>query len=124
MVRSIQCSWRWLPACSLQVKGVQALDKSARCVPRLTAAILSYAIRLASEIGTGAERPTLLSRLSCGALCVFHRGVVCGARPYGLGTAHFPAGGRRGALIVWVDGLDTNKANDVKSGNRQAEHRD
>ncbi|MGW1805275.1 hypothetical protein [Streptomyces sp. NPDC002078] len=85
---------------------------------------LSYSIRLASEVGTEAERPPLLSRLSCGVFCVFHRGVVCDARPYGRGTAQFAAGGRRGALTVWVDVLDTSKADDVKSGSRQKEHRD
>lgn len=76
---------------------------------------LWYSIRLAAEIDTGAEKPPLLS---CGLLCVFHRDVVCGARPCGRGTAYFSDGGRHGALIVWVDVLDTSKANDVKSGSR------
>ncbi|WP_159007313.1 hypothetical protein [Streptomyces sp. NRRL S-813] len=85
---------------------------------------LSFSIRLAPEVCTGAERPSLLSCLSSGVLCVFHGGVACGARPYGRGTAHIPAGGRHGALIVWVDVLGTSKSNGVESGGRQKEHRD
>jgi hypothetical protein len=80
-------------------------------------------IRLAPEAGTGAERPRPLSGLSCGgALRVSWR---CGLRCVTIRTRHstFSSRWRHGALIGWVDVLKTSKADNVKSGSRQKEHR-